>query len=227
MKLKYVSITGADDGVNIGDLNDIAQECPFVEWALLLMPEREGLSRFPTARWRQEFLERYEGRHKALHLCGNAFARFVDDDRGTLASMEGFGRIQLNLEFADMGRKIDPEKLIAQIKKYPAFEFIIQYTDKSANLLPALRVIPHHSILFDQSAGRGVAPESWPLPLPGHSCGYAGGITPDNVTAHLEKIAAACGDQTVWIDMESGMRTDDCFDLDKVRRVLDACTDYL
>ena len=108
---------------------------------------------------------------------------------------------------------------MAQIKAHPECQFIIQYTDRRAGLLPALAGLPNHAILFDASAGRGVAPEGWPAPLPGHFCGYAGGINPDNVAGHIDKIAAA-GAQDTWIDMESGVRTDDRFDLDKVRRVL-------
>lgn len=33
MKLKYVAITGTDDGVKVEDLNAVAREYPFVEWA--------------------------------------------------------------------------------------------------------------------------------------------------------------------------------------------------
>jgi phosphoribosylanthranilate isomerase len=219
MKLRNVSITGADDLVSLADLNEVAWEYPFVEWAILLLPELAGDFRAPSEKWIRAFALGYEGEYLAMHLCGNALTGFVEGKRDILDLMKGFNRIQLNLEFGNVEGKYDPEKLIAQIKAHPEFEFIIQYTDKRREMLPKLAGVANHSILFDASAGRGVAPEGWPAPIPGHFCGYAGGIGPGNVTEHLEKIAVA-GAQETWIDMESGVRTNDRFDLDKVRAVL-------
>ena len=48
--------------------------------------------------------------------------------------------------------------------------------------------------------------------------GYAGGIGPDNVVDVLRDIGPV---RPTWIDMESGVRTGDKFDLAKVRRVLE------
>jgi len=220
MKLKYVAITGADDGVSVEDLNAVARDFPFVEWALLLMPERTGQNRFPSKKWLKDFAGHYKGAHKAMHLCGSAFLGFIENKPGILETMKGFRRIQLNLEFGDVDGKYDPKKLIAQIKTHPDFEFVIQYTEKRRDLLATLRQIPNHAILFDGSAGRGVSPQQWPAPLAGHFCGYAGGLRPENVLENIEKIAQVAGDYETWIDMESGVRTDDRFDLAKVRQVL-------
>ena len=55
----------------------------------------------------------------------------------------------------------------------------------------------------------------------GAFCGYAGGLNPDTIGDALAAIAARVPDgQPYWIDMESGVRTDDRFDLDKCERVL-------
>ena len=220
MKLKYVAITGADDGVTVEDLNALQKEYPFVEWALLYMPERAGEKRFPSEKWLQDFSTHYKGAHRAMHLCGGAFLGFVENDPAILKTMKGFRRIQLNLEFGDVDGKYDPQKLIEQIRAHPEHEFVIQYTEKRKNLLPVLATIPHHAILFDGSAGAGVLPGAWPAPLSGHFCGYAGGLRPENVKDNIEKIAKTAGDYETWIDMESGVRTDDRFDLAKVRQVL-------
>ncbi len=221
MKLRYVSLTGADDAVAIADLNKIAEKYPFAEFAVLLMPEARGQSRVPTARWVSNFVREYKGAHKAAHLCGSAFLGFVAGEPGILDMMQGFRRIQLNLEFGDVDGKYEKENLLRQIRANPGFEFVIQYSDRNKNLLPRLREIPNHAILFDGSAGRGVSPQGWPAPLEGHFCGYAGGINPGNVLWNIEQIAHVAGDYETWIDMESGLRTDDRFDLDKVMRVLE------
>ncbi len=220
MKLKYVAITGADDGVRVEDLNAIAREYPHVEWALLYMPERAGQKRFPSGQWLNDFRAHYKGMHKAMHLCGSAFLDFAAGKPETLTVMKGFRRIQLNLEFGNVDGKYDPQKLIEQIKAHSEHEFVIQYTDKRKNLLPVLEKIPNHALLFDGSAGAGVLPGSWLAPISGHFCGYAGGMRPENIKDNIEKIAKAAGDYTTWIDMESGVRTDDNFDLEKVRRAL-------
>jgi len=220
MKLKYVAITGADDGVKIDDLNAVARDHPFVEWALLYMPERAGQNRFPSEKWLADFTAHYKGAHRAMHLCGGAFLGFAENRKDVLGAMKGFRRIQLNLEFGNVEGKYDPEKLIAQVRAHPEFEFVIQYTDKRKNLLPVLKEIPNHALLFDGSAGTGVLPGRWPAPLAGHFCGYAGGLRPENIRENIEKIAQAAGDYETWIDMESGVRTDDKFDLAKVRQVL-------
>lgn len=226
MKLEYCSITGADNAVNIADLTKIGQESPFVEWAILWLPAQEGQARCPDRAWIKEFSETYKD-HKAMHLCGQALFDFVNDDQEALSLMKGFQRIQLNLEFGNPDGKYDPDKLIAQVKKYPQWEFIIQYTDKKKDLLPKLTNVPNHVLLFDTSAGRGISPDSWPTPIPGHVCGYAGGINPDNVARNLEIISKAAAGHMTWIDMESGVRTNDVFDLAKVRRVLDIAKPYV
>lgn len=75
----------------------------------------------------------------------------------------------------------------------------------------------YHSLLFDPSGGRGIGGHAWPSPPPATRMGYAGGIGPDNIEQVLDQVAPL---GAAWIDMESGVRTDDRFDLDKVREVL-------
>jgi hypothetical protein len=73
--------------------------------------------------------------------------------------------------------------------------------------------------LFDASGGRGVAPQAWPRHPGRVSVGYAGGIGPENVREVLAAIGAT---GPYWIDMESGVRTDDRFDIGKCERVCEA-----
>lgn len=227
MQLQYVTMTGADDATAISTLNDIAAEYPFVEFAILLLPEQMGQNRCPTMTWIDDFKNNYEGDHKAMHLCGSALLGFINDDKTIFEMMDGFKRIQLNLKFGDVDGKYDDEKLITQIKNNPAWDFIIQYTDDEKRLLPSLKGIPNHALLFDGSAGQGVSPDQWPVPLPGHTCGYAGGLNPENIEQNLEKIAAAAPGYDTWIDMETGVRTNDKFDTDKIVKVLKASKTYI
>ncbi len=226
MQLKYCSLTGADDAVAIDGLDALAADFPFVEMAILLMPERMGQPRFPTAAWIKNFAAQYKGQHRAMHLCGDALLRFVADDAEILDLMQGFQRIQLNLTFADAGTQIDAAQLAAQVKKYPAQTFIVQYGPAHVGFLPFFNDVANHALLFDDSAGRGISPDHWPAPVAGHFCGYAGGLNPDNLERHLDLIAQAVGGEVTWIDMETGIRTNDQFDLGKCRRVLEISAQY-
>ena len=75
---------------------------------------------------------------------------------------------------------------------------------------------PRLQFLYDRSGGRGVPPKRLPKWHESNGfVGYAGGIGPGNVIDVLKGITA----EDFWIDMESGVRTDDWFDLDKVEDV--------
>lgn len=226
LKLQYCSITGADDAVKPADLAKVAQEYPFVEWAILWLPAQAGQPRCPSREWIKEFSRSYNGPYTAMHLCDQGLLDFIEGKPEALDLMEGFKRIQLNLIFGNIDGRYKESDLIRQIKNHPQWEFVIQYTDDKKHLLPLLANIPNHTLLFDTSAGRGISPDSWPAPVPGHICGYAGGINPDNVARNLQMIASVANDQTTWIDMESGVRTNDVFDLTKVRRVLEISKPY-
>lgn len=77
----------------------------------------------------------------------------------------------------------------------------------------------YNAILFDASKGTGKSIEDFPQPYHGFFCGYAGGISPDNIDDVIRKIEAM-GPGICTIDMESGVRTNNEFDLDKVKKVL-------
>ena len=220
MKIKYCSLTGADDAVDVADLSVISVERPFVEWAILLLPAKAGTARCPSTAWIEKFKTYYQGQHRAMHLCDTALLDFIAGKPETLELMAGFDRIQLNLKFGDMDGKYDPAHLVARVRETPNHTFILQYAKDKQSLLPLFADIKNHAVLFDASAGQGIAPKAWEVPLAGHFCGYAGGLNPDNLDHHLELISAVAQDYTTWIDMETGVRTNDIFDLEKCRRVL-------
>jgi hypothetical protein len=227
MKLKYCSITGADDAVEVGALSALAAEFPFLETAILLLPARAGTARFPKLEWIENFSKTYRGNNAAMHLCDDGFLGFVAGRPDILELMRGFKRIQLNLKFGDVEGKYDPAELVARVRAHPQWQFILQYTHDKKGLLPAFQDVANHAVLFDESAGRGISPDSWDSPLPGHFCGYAGGMNPDNVEANIKMIQKVAAGHVTWIDMESGVRTDDRFDLAKMRKVLEITKPYI
>jgi hypothetical protein len=154
----------------------------------------------------------------SVHLCGERARRVMGG--GHLVLPLGVKRVQLN-GFSDYRLPI-----LLCAERAPEVEFILQ-----CNTLDAIEHVgelrhrnPNVVALWDLSGGTGK--DDWSLlPMPGF-CGYAGGITEHNVVEKINDVLMAndipaLADNTFWIDLESGARTDDKFDVDKVRRILE------
>lgn len=227
MKLQFCAFTGPDDAVDPRDLAALSEQYPFVEWSILYSPKDAGTPRNPTVSWIERFSEICATCHTCLHLCDKGLTDFIAGEETVMRVMKPFKRIQLNLEYLDAGSKIDAQALAARVRSLPQWEFIVQYGRKYGHFLSAFNDIPHHAVLFDGSAGEGIVPGEWPRPLDGHACGYAGGLNPDNMRQNLEAIARATpAGYTTWVDQETGARTNNVFDLAKVKRVLDIARDF-
>ncbi len=211
-----VTITGADNNVDPAELVRLSESYPFVEWGILYSGKREGTPRYPDSDWIIHLGLLSDGRaNLAVHLCGQVARELMSDGKMIRLPHPSFQRVQVN------GYRCRPHR-IGDVR---GFEFILQVRD--ADLLQdaasdALS-LPNASILYDPSGGRGKVPEAWPEAPAGVRMGVAGGITPEtvvDVAYRAQHVAAS------WIDMESGVRTEDRFDLDKVRAVLEACAPW-
>ena len=81
--------------------------------------------------------------------------------------------------------------------------------------------------LFDLSGGAGTLPKKWPQAR-NFYCGYAGGLSLDNLSEQLKLIEKSVGDRTIWIDVETHIRSEDnkVFDLEKAERFLEIAKPY-
>jgi hypothetical protein len=236
VKLTRVTITGADDGVDPGALIDLSASFPFVEWAFLRSRKLNevqrsdwyttGAPRYPSPAWRDGFslVVRSRGARVqiAAHLCG-ALSReaMAGDDRWHWADARGYQRVQLN----GFSRYRLPMLRVAQ--QFTTIEFILQTADLASEHhgLELAKLHPNVVNLLDASGGRGEVAVWAERPEP--RLGYAGGIGPDNVVAQIEHLLSYKTEQDFWIDMESGVRTDDHFDLTKVGRVLELAKPFV
>lgn len=232
MKLDRVTITGADDSVEVWDLMALSKRFPFVEWGILFSMTQQGRPRYPTGMWLEDLYKEYLALPRlSAHLCGRWVRELVLDGIFTFdaqAIFRIFQRFQLNFHGRYHEGKPGWEKALSE---HRAAQYIFQFdgvNDEAARrivLQPDMNAVP----LFDKSGGAGIRPESWPPALPGVYCGYAGGLSPDNVVEELKKIRDAAGDARIWIDAETKVRSDDDvkFDLEKVERFLDLVAPFV
>ncbi len=215
MKLTRVTITGADNGVSPHALSDLSREYPFVEWGILFSKKRYGDPRYPSNIWLGELAKSNIWKRVSFHLCGEFARRAMG---GEFNSPINAKRVQLN-GFSDY---VLPCLLCAE--QNWTTEFILQ-----CNTLEAIERaeklveggLKNVAALWDLSGGNGKQIENWPLPLGPLRIGYAGGLNESNIVRIAEKIIGAREPHDFWLDLESGARTDDKFDIDKVRRILE------
>jgi len=225
MGLTRVSITGADDHVSFAELKRLNKAYPFVEWAILFYPGRAGEARNPSEPWRHEFYHECLSATKAAHVCASGIEQLA---RFPLlwTELEQFDRVQLNFK-----RKYLDDTVLSMLRDVvlqdPHRSYITQENPFNEGITDLMKNVPHHEILFDSSLGKGLSPAKWPTPVPGRLCGYAGGLGPDNLAEALPKIAEAAGARNFWIDMESGVRTDNELDLAKVEAVLEIAAPWV
>lgn len=218
-RLVTVTFTGVDDRTDIRRLSSIQERHPFVEFGVLFSAHGpENGPRYPSMETIRS-LRRYP-LNLSLHLCGRFAREAVHGDFSAVETALGcdvslFRRVQLNV----VGYDGAPERITFPNPSW-ALEVIIQ--QRSAADCGLFLRSPRRdglSVLLDPSGGRGLQVE--PAVLPGcPKVGYAGGINPGNVSAYLEALLASPEVNDFWIDMESGVRTGDRFDLGLVEAVL-------
>ena len=223
--IQRVTLTGVDDHTSLSELSKLTDAFPFVEWAVLYTPHREGVGRNPGKAWREAFFEALAP-HSAVHLCGaQAFEQLL---AGALSpEILRAKRMQLNINVRrdDFAQAQVLEVFARALDLCPAV--ILQYHPRSAELVG--RFISTLSeadaarchVLMDASGGTGRSPERWSRPeaLNRSYVGFAGGLGVTNIRAALNELSLY--HRPYWVDMETGVRTDERFDVTKAALILE------
>lgn len=218
-----ISMAGIDAKTDLGELQRLQRMDEKVEFGVIVSKTwYENGNRY----WDPDRLSVLKG--KGLNLCAHACGRIaraaLEDDWQPLLELLGdnaglFKRVQLNIA----GYSTNPKELAISVPE-PFEEVVIQ--QRAAYNCPLFynwflkneddRSL---SVLIDGSGGLGHETALIPLyAVP--KVGYAGGIGPDNA---FDKTVGLLGNPVVhdfWIDMESGVRTDDWFDIKKAEKVI-------
>ena len=231
MKLKHITFTGIDAKTDIQELMQIQQEYPIAEFGVLTSYHwNENGNRYLNPAFMSN-LYAGSGRLKlALHICGRAahdaaVGEWKKIEEHLHRTIGLFGRIQLNIS----GRTDNPDYV--HWAAYDDQEVIIQQKDvEHLSLYNKTWLMNHHlkkfSVLLDASGGQGIDTPIRVLPTK-EKVGYAGGFNPENAADKLRYLLTHQDVHDFWIDMESGVRTDDWLDLDKVRKVLEQCHEVI
>ena len=229
MKINKVTITGADDKINHIDLLNLSIKYPFVEWSILFSTSRQGLERYPSNTWISE-LNNYNILLSA-HFCGWFSNEVLEKSNIDLLKNLSpiFKRIQLNYNFKrSKNWNINP--IIEYAKQNPERSIIFQHNNNNSDTLNELIWNSPRNIhfLYDASGGNGLYDDSIFRADPfSDYTGYAGGINSDNVDDVCKMITENTNNSNCWIDLESGIRTNNQFDLVKVESILNKTSNFI
>jgi hypothetical protein len=208
---QFVTFTGVDDRTDVAALQALSARYP-IEWGVLFGGSI-GLNRYPSIDTVFKLMDT-AGLRLSAHFCGSyaraalddskSFKAFVESDDGEPLSSP-FSRFQINSGRYDM----DAVQTFHRRVEKPV---IIQVRGKTFPELTWEGV----TFLHDTSGGKGRQPKLRPVQPPGMALvGHAGGIGPENVREVNDSLDA----HTYYLDMETGVRTNDWFDLDKCETV--------
>lgn len=234
--LTTVTISGVDASIALDDLLTLSREFPFVEWGVLLSQAAGAHPKYPDHDWVDGLCHFARSNAMALsgHVCGAWTRELLSGAWPQPLQRFFFNRLQLNISTMP-AEAIQPERWIPLLA--PGCEIIVQFNHLKPRFDPVTLVKKleraNHaaSVLFDASGGRGIETKAWPAPLDLPKMGYAGGLHPHNIRAQLAQLmlVTAGNPCTLWIDMESGVRTTDGLHLDlaRVRRCLEVAAGFV
>lgn len=199
MKPLFITFTGLDERTDFARVQELSSAYS-IEWGVLFSQSRQGQEpRYPDSDTITKI--RDVPVLKAAHLCGE-YARMVQRGEVLNLDLSGYSRAQINTHDPDFAA-------IEQFGKTCAVQTIAQHRTL---IFPDSGEV---QLLFDRSGGKGESPKEWPQ-NPGRMVGYAGGISPETIDDVLNGIDRR---GYFWLDMESGIRTDDWLDLDKCEAI--------
>lgn len=223
-RLVGISMIGIDERTDLDELERLQSLDKRVEFGIITSRKwNENGNRY----WNPARFDVLRGRNLNLsvHLCGSVAREAVANNWQPALELLGnnislFKRVQLNIKECTPP---DVKELVLDIPR-PIEEVIIQQRAAYDCGLFYRWMLTHPgdhsvSVLLDGSGGTGK--ESRIIPLEDVSkVGYAGGIGPDNVARKVIELSRNTGVQDFWVDMESGVRTNDWFDISKAEAVI-------
>ena len=222
MNLRYITCSDPREDTPIEDILRLSQIAPNVEIAVQAHPSKMSFD-MPRRKWFESLLKESlsmpTAPNLAVHLnldwcdkfCQGILAPdlldlfFLLREDGTPA----IHRWQINIH-GSKTKLFKPDNIARILNNYSGREFIFQYGASEYHRMQRLdNTGTKFSVLYDTSGGAGKLTKNWRAPLfEAHPQGYAGGLSPENVSENLDKIAKVAGNRTdTWIDAEGKLKT--------------------
>jgi hypothetical protein len=223
---------------------------PVIEFGFLYSESKSktGDPRYPSMDFIREALDYLWDKNEvyfstSVHLCGEeTINKFMDYDTDIHELVWG-SRTQLNLNIHKIKDTFVTDLLdmiyndgLANLNRSIILQHNKSKKDLNARLLKEMELRDlteglgawgNIDILHDGSGGFGREIESVEKPFDLFYTGYAGGLRPGNIGKILGLIEAVNPDHhQFYIDMESGVRTDNLLSLEKCSLVLDEVVDF-
>ena len=227
-ELMYITCSGANEFTDIAGMVSLSMKYPLIEWGIQVSGKKcsQGTPRWNWIHELHRYLqEKNQAISLALHMNVDWVENFTRDEQlipevQKLLELKDvdeepfFQRIQLNFK---LGRELMPLEhiLIPRLREYEEKRyFIFSYNDKNAKFIHHLyaKGLRDFDVLFDSSHGEGASASTWQQPAfydEGILQGYAGGLSPENVTEEVAKIREVVGDRAFCIDAEGNLKGED------------------
>lgn len=212
----FITCTGIDERTDLHAVADLA--IPGIEFGILLSANPEGRNRYPGIPWLLQAVNALR-RRSAIHVCGaEARRRLMAGEYDDF--LRDVGRIQVN-------GVVEWDDVVVLLRRLVRQRIVTQFTlANSSHAAPwTWYGAGRHDLLVDGSGGRGIRPDEWSSPATDKRVGFAGGLGPDNLATEIRRIQPVMR-QGWWVDMESGLRTNDWFDIAKARRCIEIATAF-
>jgi len=202
MSFQGVTFSGVDESVHPAQLLEIRSHYFPIEWGICLAKDQEKQPRFPGIDW-------IKGLPPASNLSAHLYGSLADDflagnDTDLIARygeiLPLFRRIQISCE----AQKIDSKDWNAIVDRYKDKKLTVEVSPENPNPVLETKLAGAYSILFN----RGQSSAQWPkAPKGANGCGYAGGLSPGNLSKQLSLLMSAARQAEYWwIDVNSSLR---------------------
>lgn len=237
MKLRYITCSDPRETTPAEDVLRLSQIAPNVEIAVQAHPSKMSFD-MPRYKWLNRLLKESLSMPTAPNLAVHVNMDWCDKlcqgilvpeliDVFFLLRDDGLPvvrRWQINFHGSNT-KKFNTDKIATLLHNSPNREFIFQYGASEYHRVQRLNNSgAQFSVLYDASGGTGKLTKNWRGPLfENHPQGYAGGLSPENVSENLDKIAKVAGERKdIWIDAEGKLKTPGTkiFDLERARNYI-------
>lgn len=220
---RMLTFTGVDNQTTTLALNHLAHSYENIEFGILVSQNNTGsdeVNRFPNFETIDKVLNAGLP-NVSCHICGGLARHYVHTgDFSEIRDFLGqervakFSRLQLNIRGYDGFKPFyiqEDIKIIIQVSDSKSYSYFWDMNRLNPDKVSAL---------VDYSGGQGKLGCFNYVSDGDEHFGYAGGINLENI-AYLTGYIEGRNEYDVdyWLDMESSVRTDDWFDINKVREI--------